>query len=1101
MAKIMNCRQAVFLMRPLLNSKRIIMKISDFLDRQLVEAHLKSHTKDEVLDEIVNRISTGKKIKNKQEVLEKILARERQITTGIGNGVAIPHTRIENLKEAVLFVGLSKHGINFSSTDGRPVHLIVLFLTPLLESELHLKILSKVGTLLNNGVLVEQLMHCSTNDELYHLLKKGGIEKEGFPALSKEDINLELETGDNGITKTSAYERLEVYGPNKLKAIRRTPLILRFIYNFTNLLAILMWVGSVLSFWAKMPEAGWACIAVIVVNAIFSFWQEFKAEKAIEALKKMIPSYARVIRDGTETKVPTSDIVPGDVIIIEEGDNIPADARLVEAQDLRVDNSAFSGESELSHKMAEGFQDGKDFLWLEMPNLIFAGTSVASGMGKAVVIATGMATEIGKIAYLTQTVKEDISPLQKEVNRISKLIAAIAVVIGFVFFFVGLAFTKMTLVASGMFAIGIIIANVPQGLMPTLTLALAMAVQRMVKRHALIKKLSSVETLGCTNVICTDKTGTLTTNQMSIKKIWLNDKIIEVTGSGYEPTGSFLFAGKAATPQVFRDDGLELLLRTGTLCNTATLVPPSTEQNYWSIIGDPTEGALLVLAKKAGFDYEQQRADCRVQKRFSFESVRKRMSTVNELPDGCLCAFVKGAPRELLEISDKIVLGKNIVDLTPAKRTQINEQIDDFAKDGLRIIGFAFRSVSNSEMPNVTAQTVENSLTFIGVTAMYDQPREGVKEAVAVCKKAGIRVVMITGDYQITALSIAKQVGIISSDNPEVLAGTELANVTDEQLKDKLIKKEVIFARVNPEHKLRIVNVFKELGNIVAVTGDGVNDAPALKRADIGVAMGLRGTDVAKSSAEMILTDDNFASIVAAIEEGRAVFENIKKFITYIFAHLVPEAVPYIFYVLLKIPVPITVMQILAIDLGTETLPALALGIEKPEPGIMELPPRPKKKGVIDKIVLFRGYIFLGLLEAAAVLTVFYFVLYKGGWRPGVRLETNDTTFANPLHLKAITMIFLGIIVMQIANVFACRSDRFSAFKLGFLSNKLILWGIIFELIFASIIIYTPFFQKVFQTNAISWSDWVTLLVFAPLIFLAEELRKKLYQRRHPRRH
>jgi magnesium-transporting ATPase (P-type) len=350
---------------------------------------------------------------------------------------------------------------------------------------------------------------------------------------------------------------------------------------------------------------------------------------------------------------------------------------------------------------------------------------------------------------------------------------------------------------------------------------------------------------------------------------------------------------------------------------------------------------------------------------------------------------------------------------------------------------------------------------------------------------------MITGDYQITALSIARQVGIVSSDNPEVITGTELTGLSDEQLKNKLIEKEVVFARVNPEHKLRVVNAFKELGNIVAVTGDGVNDAPALKRADIGIAMGLRGTDVAKEAAEMILTDDNFASIVAAIEEGRAVFDNIKKFITYIFAHLVPEAIPYIFYVVLKIPVPITVMQILAIDLGTEILPALALGIEKPEPGVMDVPPRAKKKGVIDKTVLFRGYIFLGLLEAAAVLIIYYFVLYRGGWKPGMQLEPDDTTFTNPLHLKAITMVFLGIVVMQIANVFACRSDRHSALKLGFFSNKLVFWSIAFEILFAGLLVYVPFFQKMFQTTAIGWTDWTILFIFSLLIFLAEEIRKK----------
>ena len=383
---------------------------------------------------------------------------------------------------------------------------------------------------------------------------------------------------------------------------------------------------------------------------------------------------------------------------------------------------------------------------------------------------------------------------------------------------------------------------------------------------------------------------------------------------------------------------------------------------------------------------------------------------------------------------------------------------------------------------------------FIGITGMYDPPRPEVKEAVSVCRKAGIRVVMITGDYQITALSIAKQVGIVSSGDPEVITGTELANLTDEQLKDKLTKKEVIFARVNPEHKLRVVNAFKELGNIVAVTGDGVNDAPALKRADIGIAMGLRGTDVAKEAAEMILIDDNFASIVAAIEEGRAIFENIKKFITYIFAHLVPEAIPYIFYVILKIPVPITVMQILAIDLGTEILPALALGIEKPEPGVMDVPPRPKKKGVIDKIVLFRGYVFLGLLEAAAVLIVYYFVLYRGGWKPGMQLEPNDTTFSNPLHLKAITMVFLGIVVMQIANVFACRSEKYSAFKIGFFNNKLILWGIVFELIFVSLLVYVPFFQRIFNTIALDCKDWAILVVFMIIIFFLEELRKKIWK-------
>jgi len=1068
------------------------MEIADLVYKDLMNVNLKSRTSEGVIREIVDQLYKSRKIKDKKRVLESLLKREKLGSTATGDNIAIPHARIAGLKEVVLFVGFSRHGIDFFSLDGRPVNLIVLFLTPLLESELHLKVLSKIAQLLNNKLFVRRLLECSSNDELYRTLRQGGIEKEGFLALSKEEIYLELASSDNGISELSAQKRLEAYGPNKLKSIKKTPLIIRFASHFTNLLAILMWIGSGLSFWAQMPEAGWACIIVIFINAIFSFWQEFKAEKAIDALKKLIPSYARVIREGNESKVPTSDIVSGDIIIIEEGDNIPADARLIEAQELRVNNSAFSGESKLSHKMSEGFHNGKGFLWLEMPNLVFAGTSVASGMGKAVVIATGMSTEIGKIAYLTQTVKMDLSPLQKEVNGLSKMIAGISVVMGFIFFFVGLAFTKMTLVTSAMFAIGIILANVPQGLMPTLTLALSMAVQRMAKKHALIKKLSSVETLGCTNIICTDKTGTLTTNQMSVKKIWINDKVIEVTGSGYQPSGSFNFKGKALSFD-YLSDNLDLLMRTASLCNTAKLVAPSETQNYWSIIGDPTEGALLTLAKKAGFDIEQQRQDCLTLKRFPFESVRKRMSSINKLPSENLCVFVKGAPKEILELSTRISLGKDIVDLTPAKKSEITAKIDDFAKDGLRILGFAYRNFQAKDIPDATAQTAEQDLIFIGITAMYDPPRPEVKDAISVCKKAGIRVVMITGDYQITALSIARQIGIVSSADPQVITGEDFTHLTNEQLRDRVTKKEVVFARVNPEHKLRVVNVFKELGNIVAVTGDGVNDAPALKRADIGVAMGLRGTDVAKESAEMVLVDDNFASIVAAIEEGRAVFDNIKKFITYIFAHLVPEAIPFIFYVLFKLPVPITVMQILAIDLGTETLPALALGVEKPEPGIMELPPRPKKKGVIDKIVLLRGYIVLGLLNAVAVISAYYFVLYQGGWRPGMQLEPNDMTFTNPLHLKATTIVFSGIVIMQIANVFACRSEKLSAFKIGFFNNKLILWGIIFELILACAIIYIPFFQRIFNTTGLGLSDWGILFLFMLLIFILEELRKRFW--------
>ncbi|MDD5477800.1 MAG: HAD-IC family P-type ATPase [Candidatus Omnitrophica bacterium] len=1067
------------------------MKIADLVYKDLLSVNLKSRTSEGVIREIVDQLYKSRKIKDKKRVLESLLKREKLGSTGIGDGIAIPHARIAELKEGLIFVGISREGIDFSSIDKKPVHLVMFFLTPLVESEMHLKILSKLAVLLDNKVFVRQILNCSTNEELYRALKYGGIEKEGFIALSKEEIYLELASSDNGISEVSAGKRLEVYGTNKLKAVKKTPLIIRFSLHLTNLLAVMMWICGALCFWAQMPEAGWACIAVVFINAIFSFWQEFKAEKAIEALSKLIPSNARLIREGKEKLVPTSEIVPGDIIMLEEGDNVPADARLIEAAELRLNNSAFSGESKLAYKFSEEFHDGKDFLWLEMPNLVFAGTSVASGMGKAVVIATGMGTEIGKIAYLTQTVKEDLSPLQREVNRIGKLISFISVAMGLVFFFAGLFFTKLTVFASGMFAIGIITANVPQGLMPTLTLALAMAVQRMAKRKALIKKLSSVETLGCTNVICTDKTGTLTTNQMSVRKIWIDDKVIEASGSGYEPAGEFTCKGSVLLKNVLRSAAFDQLMHICALCNTAKLNSPSETITYWSIIGDPTEAALLTLMRKAGYDADQERLKYPVLKRFPFESIRKRMSSIHTLPDGDTYALVKGSPKEILELCNKVMLGNDIADLTVEKKSEISASVERFAEEGLRVLGFAFCKINPKDISGATAQSVEKELVFVGATGMYDPPRPEVKDAVGICKKAGIRVVMITGDYQVTALSIARQVGIVSSQNYEVINGTDLIHMSDEQLKEKVGSKEIIFARANPEHKLRVVNTFKEMGNIVAVTGDGVNDAPALKRSDIGVAMGLRGTDVAKESAEMVLLDDNFASIVSAIEEGRAVFDNIKKFITYIFAHLVPEGIPFIFYVLFKIPVPIAVLQILAIDLGTEIFPALALGAEKPEPGIMNLPPRPKNKGVIDKMVLFRGYIILGLLSTAATLGSYYLILFQGGWKPGMQLEPNDTTFTNPLHLKAMTILFVGIVVMQIANVFNCRSEKYSTFRIGFFSNMRIFWSIAISFIFTCVLIYVPFFQKIFNTTGLSSGDWVILFLFMLSIFAIEELRKR----------
>jgi potassium/sodium efflux P-type ATPase len=590
-----------------------------------------------------------------------------------------------------------------------------------------------------------------------------------------------------------------------------------------------------------------------------------------------------------------------------------------------------------------------------------------------------MNTEIGQIARLTQTIRVTQSPLQKEIGRLTKVIALVAVDTGFVFFLVGAALTKMTFAAAAVFAIGIIIGNVPEGLLPTVTLALAMAVQRIAKRGALVKKLSSVETLGTTNVICTDKTGTLTTNQMSVRHLWIGGKALTISGSDYQPVGDFSDERGSVDPKALTLPEHLLFFKTAVLCNTSRLNPPSTEEPYWNVVGDPTEGALLVLAAKAGIDIDRLRASTRERKRFPFESIRKRMSVVRSFEDGRSFILVKGAPRELIDLCTGILRGGEERTLTKAGQAEIIKQIDAFANDGLRVLGFAYRRTISMDIEILTAESAERDLVFLGLTAMFDPPRPGVAEAIEGCKHAGIRVVMVTGDHQLTALSIATKLNIVTSHDPAVITGSQLSQLSDDELKTTLREKEVLFARVIPEDKLRVVTAFKDMGAIVAVAGDGVNDAPALKKADIGIATGMRGTDVARESAEMILMGDNFASIVHAIEEGRAVFSNIKKFITYIFAHLVPEAVPFILYVLLKIPAPITALQILAIDLGTETLSALALGVEKPEPGVMDQPPRDRRRGIVDKLLLFRGYLYLGLLNTAAVLIGYFVVLTQGG--------------------------------------------------------------------------------------------------------------------------
>ncbi len=920
-------------------------------------------------------------------------------------------------------------------------------------------------------------------------------------SLTPDQLYSALRSRPEGLTTSEAQQRLEAFGLNKLREAKGKPLILRFLSNFIHLMAIMLWIAGIGALIARMPELAIAVWAVNVINGAFSFFQEFRAEKATEALKKILPAASRVMRDGEEKKVLAEEIVPGDVIFLQEGDSISADCRLINSSDLRVNQSTLTGESRAVNRSAE-LVGGEGLTETEIPNLVFAGTFVAAGSGKAIVYATGMNTAFGRIARLTQDVKEELSPLQQEMKSMTKIVTLIAVGVGLLFLLLSLFFARMTVAEAVIFSIGMVVAFVPEGLLPTVTLSLAMATQRMAKRNALIKKLSSVETLGCTNVICTDKTGTLTQNEMTVRDVWLptsedHGRVINVAGIGYEPVGELTENGQLIDAKT--DYALSSVILTHARCNTSKLLPPepngSETVNHWRVLGDHTEAALVVLANKAGFNSDEF-SYARTIAELPFDSRRKRM-TVVELTANAegrfeRRAYVKGGIREILDACDSILIGGEIQPITEERINKIMAVNDDYARLGLRVLAAATR-VLPDDFQDYLIESVECNLTFLGMVAMQDPPRPDVTAAVKKCHSAGIRIVMITGDYGLTAESIARNIGIVEGQNLRIVTGVELENMSDEDLKDA-VKDEVIFARVAPEHKLKVVNAFQELGNVVAVTGDGVNDAPALKKANIGVAMGITGSDVAKEAASMILTDDNFGSIVNAIEEGRAVYENIKRFCTYIFTSNTPEALPFVLYALSgsAIPLALRVMQVLAVDLGTDIVPALGLGAEPPEQGIMEQPPRKLSDHLITKDLLSRAYLILGPVQALVAMVSFYFFLwtinpaFRGLFGPGLPNET----FQPKLYYAATAMAFGGVVMSQIGNLFAQRASKRSIFKVPLFNNKLIWIGIASEILLTLAIVYVPFMNKFVQTAPFPPRYWLFLILWIPILPIVDAIRK-----------
>jgi Ca2+-transporting ATPase len=861
-----------------------------------------------------------------------------------------------------------------------------------------------------------------------------------------------------GLDATVIDQRRSLFGLNVLHAARGISPWGLLLEQCKNVLVIILLIATVLSgFLGHEVEA--ITIAIIVLLAIvLGFIQEFRAEKAMEKLRAMAAPTATVIRDGQESVIAASELVPGDIILLSAGNRIPADARLVEAINLRVEEAALTGESLPSEKNAEILVQENAPLG-DRKNMVYAGTSVAVGRAKAIVTATGMKTEFGKIATMLQEVEEEETPLQKNLDTVGHTLAKVA--LGIVVVISAIGFSRgESLIDIFIFGVALAVAVVPEALPAVVTISLAIGVQRMVRRHALIRKLPAVETLGCTSVICTDKTGTLTKDEMTIRSLWNQGRFIDVSGTGYAPIGSFSLDGH----ELVVDDGTKELLRAGLLSSDARLMHID---NGFDITGDPTEGALVVAAAKAGILREEvDRVAPRIGE-IPFSSETKRMTTLHTM-DGKTMAYSKGAPEVILPLCNRIWSAEGEEEMTEAKRRDVLAAAESMAKKALRVLALARKGGTDLAGDS-------EGMKFIGLVGMIDPPRPEVQPAIAACKAAGIRVIMITGDHPVTAEAIARELGILTTQN--VVTGAELERM-DEATLNREIKDIAVFARVSPGDKLRIVSVLQKQGHIAAMTGDGVNDAPALKKADIGVAMGITGTDVTKEAAAMTLTDDNFASIVAAIEEGRGIFGNIKKYLMYLLSSNIGEMIMMTVATLLGWPAPLSAVQILYLNLATDGFPALALAVDPPERDLMQRPPRSPSTGIFSKRVIVL------MLTGSVWLATVTLGLYWWTWHSG--LPTDE------FH----TMAFVLVILMEFFKAYAFRSDHLSMFQ-GLFSNRYLNIAILWEMALLIAIVYIPFFHKPFGTYPLTASDWMIVTVGAATIIPILECAKWIIRRQN----
>jgi Ca2+-transporting ATPase len=905
------------------------------------------------------------------------------------------------------------------------------------------------------------------------LTEKGeGKMKEWYQS-SVSDIAENLKTHpENGLSSTDAIERLKA-GYNELPEQEHETLLQKFINQFKDFLVLILIGASLISVAIGEVTDSIVILAIVLLNAFLGVFQEFKAEKALDALKKMAAPHAKVLRDGEIMIIPSRELVTGDVVLLEAGDYIPADIRIVESMNLKVEEASLTGESVPVEKTAE-LLTGQVPL-ADRHNMGFMSTIVTYGRGKGVVVETAIRTEIGKIAGMLQSYEEEATPLQKKLEKFGKGLGLLCLAVCALVFALGIyeayldgkldmhEATEML-----MTAVSLAVAAIPEGLPAVVTIVLALGMQRMVKRNVIAKRLHAVETLGSVTVICSDKTGTLTQNQMTVTKAFASGKMFSFTGEGYAPEGEVLCNGQ--TIKQGSEHGLATLLTGSTLCNDAK-IKQNEETKAWGIVGDPTEAALLVAAAKGGYGTDTLGDSCLRVQEIPFDSDRKMMTTFHN-ENGKIRCYVKGAPDILISRSLNLLTEGGIEPLSEDHRQAINAANSEMASQALRVLAVSYREFD--QMPaTLTSDEIEKNLTFVGLMGMIDPPRSEAKEAVKLCKAAGIRAVMITGDHPDTAFAIAKDLGI-AQHKDQVRTGQQLNELTPDQMRQTVMAANV-FARVSPEHKVAIVENLKVNGQIAAMTGDGVNDAPALKKADIGVAMGITGTDVTKETADMVVTDDNFASIVAAVEEGRVIYSNIRKFVYFLLSCNTAEILVVFCAMLIGWPVPLLPIQLLWVNLATDAFPALALGMEKKEPDVMEVPPRNPEEPLLNRTMKM----FIGVQSVAMTITVL------GGFYYGMQSSGGDLATAR-------TFAFVTLIANQLICAYSARSEHFSVFKLGLFSNKYLNAGnaLAFALLLAAL--YGPL-HALFRTIEPTMQHWGVLALLAPIPFLVVELTKHFY--------